>query len=96
VVVFRFYYSVFSTYNFDINQFGYQRELVSFCAYCAPKAHAPLAQKLSAPQLSAGPLASTQGAIHENHDHSLFYTYFYIYNIFLFTGQNQIFFLSVN
>ena len=28
---------------------GYQRELVSFCVYCAPKAHAPLAQKLSAP-----------------------------------------------
>jgi hypothetical protein len=33
VVGFRFYNSVFSTYNFDIYQFGYQHELVSFCAY---------------------------------------------------------------
>jgi hypothetical protein len=46
MVVFRFYYSVFSTYNYDTYQFGYQRELVSFSA----------TWKLSAPQLSAGPL----------------------------------------
>jgi hypothetical protein len=32
VVVFRFCYSVFSTYNFDTYQFGYQHELVSFSA----------------------------------------------------------------
>jgi hypothetical protein len=32
VVVFRFYYSVFSTYNFYIYQYGYQHELVSFSA----------------------------------------------------------------
>jgi hypothetical protein len=31
---FRFYYSVFSTYNFDTYQFGYQHELVSFCVFC--------------------------------------------------------------
>ena len=46
VVGFRFCYSVFSTYNFDTYQFGYQHELVSFVAL----------RKLSAPQLSAGPL----------------------------------------
>ena len=50
VVVFRFYYSVFSTYNFDTYQFGYQHELVSFCEL----------RKYSAPQLSAGPLGRKQ------------------------------------
>jgi fluoride ion exporter CrcB/FEX len=33
VVGFRFCYSVFSTYNYDTYQFGYQHELVSFCVY---------------------------------------------------------------
>jgi hypothetical protein len=28
-----FFYSVFSTYNFDTYQFGYQHELVSFSVY---------------------------------------------------------------
>jgi hypothetical protein len=55
VVVFRFYYSVISNYNFDTYQFGYQHELVSLVAYCAPKAHAPLAQNLSVPQLTCPP-----------------------------------------
>jgi hypothetical protein len=43
---FRFYYSVFSNYNFDTYQCSYQYELVSFVAL----------RNLSAPQLSAGPL----------------------------------------
>jgi hypothetical protein len=43
-----FYYSVFSTYNFDTYQFGYQHELVSFSATCG----------FAVPQLSAGPLGS--------------------------------------
>jgi hypothetical protein len=46
VVGSRFCYSVFSTYNFDTYQFGYQHELVSLSA----------TWKLSAPQLSARPL----------------------------------------
>jgi hypothetical protein len=50
MVGFCSYYSVYSTYNFDTYQFGFQHELVSLVAYCAPKAHAPLAQKLSVPQ----------------------------------------------
>jgi hypothetical protein len=48
MVGFRFYYSIFSTYNFDTCQFGYQHELVSLDAL----------RKLSTPQLSAGPLGS--------------------------------------
>jgi hypothetical protein len=35
---------------------GYQHELVSFSAICEPKAHAPLAQKLSVLQLNRHPL----------------------------------------
>jgi hypothetical protein len=45
-----FYYSVFSTYNYDTYQFGYQHELVSLVAL----------RKLSTPQLSAGPLGGAQ------------------------------------
>jgi hypothetical protein len=48
MVGFRFCYSVFSTYNFDTYQFGYQHELVSLVAI----------RKLSAPQLSADPLGA--------------------------------------
>jgi len=44
------YYSVFSTYNFDTYQFGYQHELVSLVAL----------RNLSAPQLSAVPLGNAK------------------------------------
>ena len=48
-----FYNSVFSTYNFDTYQIGIQHELVSLSA----------TWKLSAPQLSAGPLGCTGSAL---------------------------------
>ena len=47
----RFHYSVFSTYNFDTYQYGYQRELVSLVAL----------RKLSTPQLNCRPLARKNG-----------------------------------
>jgi hypothetical protein len=55
VVVFRFYYSVFSTYNFVTYQYGYKHELVSLVAL----------RNLSAPQLSAHPLGNTEKELSE-------------------------------
>jgi len=52
----RFRYSVFSTYNFDTYQFGYQHELVSLGAL----------RNLSAPQLSAGPLGGRKITFRNN------------------------------
>jgi hypothetical protein len=43
-----FHYLVFSTYNYDTYQYGYQHEPVSFC----------IKLKLVTPQLSAGPLGN--------------------------------------
>jgi hypothetical protein len=48
VVVFRFYYSVISNYNFDTYQFGYQHELVSLVAL----------RNLSAPQWRGAPCST--------------------------------------
>jgi len=47
-----FYNSIFSTYNYNTYQFGYQRELSSLGAYW----------KLVTPQLSADPLGGAVGA----------------------------------
>ena len=53
VVVFRFHYSVFSTYNFGNYKFLYQHELVSLVAN----------RKLVTLQLSCSPLGCTGSAL---------------------------------
>jgi hypothetical protein len=55
VVGLCFYYSVFSTYNFDTYQFGCQRELVSLVAIRYLSTPQPQTETIRG-KLSAGPL----------------------------------------